>query len=109
MGRQPFELCVFSGDLPLHDIYLQFNVKVWQNKLMMMILLPLLLLLLLLLAVSASGEVSVFCWWQMQFLVLRCCHTVLTATYVPMTMVSVLMDFASVAPATISTKHDAVH
>jgi len=30
-GRQLVELCVFFGDLPLHDICQQFNVKVWLN------------------------------------------------------------------------------
>jgi len=30
----------FSGDLPLHDIYLQFIAKVWQNKLMIVMCRP---------------------------------------------------------------------
>jgi len=38
IGRQLVELLCFSGDLPLHDICLQFYLKIWQiNWLMMML------------------------------------------------------------------------
>jgi len=35
---------VFFGDLPLHDICLQFDVKIWQNKLMMMMMMMMMMI-----------------------------------------------------------------